>query len=88
MKKKHWFRAKNYGWGWYPASWQGWLILTAYAIIAIYRVFEVDKMFDSAESAIFRLFFELGFLTIVLVIICFLTGEKPEWRWGGKKIGR
>ncbi len=27
---KYWFKAKNYGWGWYPATWQGWLILAGF----------------------------------------------------------
>ena len=28
--KKLWFRAKRYGWGWYPCSWQGWAVLAMY----------------------------------------------------------
>jgi len=25
--RNYWFKAKNYGLGWTPASWQGWIIL-------------------------------------------------------------
>jgi hypothetical protein len=25
--EKLWFRAKRYGWGWTPTSWQGWLVM-------------------------------------------------------------
>jgi hypothetical protein len=31
MTTKLWFKAKNYGWGWYPITWQGWLITGLYA---------------------------------------------------------
>ena len=34
-KKKLWFKAKNYGWGWYPASREGWLVTGAYLLIVI-----------------------------------------------------
>jgi hypothetical protein len=27
---KPWFGRKKFGWGWGPASWQGWLVVTAY----------------------------------------------------------
>ena len=31
-EKKLWFRAKCYGWGWYPCSWEGWLVILIWAI--------------------------------------------------------
>jgi len=77
MKKPLWFKAKNYGWGWYPSSWQGWLILIVYLGYLLYRGKTTQALFDSTSSFIFA--------TILLIIVCFLTGEKPEWRWGGKK---
>ncbi|KKP87224.1 MAG: hypothetical protein UR89_C0004G0013 [Candidatus Roizmanbacteria bacterium GW2011_GWA2_35_8] len=76
MIKKNilWFRAKNYGWGWYPSSWQGWIILSIYLIYLFYRGMETKRIIETI------------FATILLIIICYLKGEKPEWRWGGKKI--
>jgi len=39
MKTKHikplWFKAKQYGWGWYPARWQGWLIVIGFIIFKV-----------------------------------------------------
>jgi len=72
MKKHLWFRAKNYGWGWYPSSWQGWLILLVYVGFLVYKT----PSFYNIESL---------FATVLLIFICYKTGEKPEWRWGGKK---
>lgn len=85
MGKQLWFKAKNYGWGWYPCSWQGWLILLVYVGYLLYQGKTTQAMFNSTSSFIFRYSFETIFATILLIIICYLTGEKPEWRWGGKK---
>lgn len=85
MKKNLWFKAKNYGWGWYPSSWQGWVTLLSYFAFLLYRGKETSHMFDTAQSFAFRYSFETVFATILLIAICFLKGEKPEWRWGGKK---
>ncbi|HZZ67900.1 MAG TPA: hypothetical protein VFE18_06985 [Phenylobacterium sp.] len=30
-----WFRAKAYGYGWVPASWQGWLVTVAFMVLII-----------------------------------------------------
>jgi hypothetical protein len=32
---KPWFRRRRIGFGWQPASWQGWLITLAFAVIVI-----------------------------------------------------
>lgn len=85
MKKILWFKAKNYGWGWYPCSWQGWLVLAIYIGYLLFRSKAVNDMFDTSSSFVFRYSFETLFATILLIVICFITGEKPEWRWGGKK---
>lgn len=85
VKRKYWFKAKNYGWGWYPASWQGWTVLVVFAGILIYRAVKVEAMFDTTTSVVWRYMFESFLIIIPLLVICYLTGEKPEWRWGKKK---
>lgn len=30
---KPWFGRKKFGWGWGPASWQGWLVMAAYVVV-------------------------------------------------------
>jgi hypothetical protein len=72
--KPYWFKAKHYGWGWYPVTWQGWVITLLF----------VQSFAVTAPNP------ELMPLTIILVaallIICYNTGEKPSWRWGDKPI--
>ncbi len=74
MKKDRrlWFKAKNFGWGWYPSTWEGWIVLLIYILYVVNRSIESKKNF------------EIFFATILLIIICYMTGEKPEWRWGKK----
>lgn len=84
-KNKLWFRAKRYGWGWYPASWEGWLVTILYVLFILYRANKVSLMFDTESSFIFRYAFEIIFTTVPLILICYLKGEKPKWRWGEKK---
>ena len=83
-KNKLWFKAKNYGWGWYPVTWQGWLVVILYVGLIVYRAKKVHLMFDTDSSFALRYFFEVLFATITLLIICYLKGEKPRWRWGKK----
>jgi len=82
--KIYWFKAKKYGWGWYPSSWQGWLIILAYCI-AIIKIFVlVDGTSHSGSDTLNGALPIAAALTIFLIFICYRTGEKPEWRWGSK----
>jgi hypothetical protein len=79
-EQKYWFPAKRYGWGWgIPGSWQGWLVLAAFAaLLAIgFVVFPPDK-----ELGFFKLY--VAILCGVLILVCWLKGEPPRWRWGKK----
>lgn len=33
--KGYWFKAKPFGWGWTPATWQGWLIMVLYIALIV-----------------------------------------------------
>ena len=75
---KFWFPAKRYGWGWgLPNCWQGWMVLIAYVLLltAGSPLLAVNAGLYIAHVII---------LSIVLIIVCYLKGEKPGWRWGGK----
>ena len=87
-EKKLWFKAKTYGWGWTPASWQGWLTLGLYLVVTLSLTFSLaptdSGMIESASEAM--VFFGAVIIpTAILLVICFLTGEKPRWRWGKEK---
>lgn len=80
--KKFWFKRKKYGWGWAPATWQGWLSLAGYTFfLSCYPVFFADE--KSFSMGVFLIIAIL--LTVGLVIVCFQKGEKPTWSWGDDK---
>ncbi len=81
-KVKVWFKAKEYGWGWYPASWQGWLVLASYVVINFLTFLEVDRISDTAQDSLINFFLPFIFFLSVLLVICYMTGERPRWRWG------
>lgn len=85
QKKKLWFVAKRYGYGWTPASLEGWLVLALY-LVAIWGAYVCQytrDLTDSYEDFLRHWFLPQVFgLTVMLLIICFLKGEKPGWRWG------
>ena len=43
MNNKLWFKAKMFGWGWYPITWQGWLITILYVISIINPAIQANK---------------------------------------------
>jgi len=86
---KHlWFKAKLYGWGWAPASWQGWLVILVYiGLIAILAFMREESIPGNPDSGSNFLTFALPMiiLTALLIFICYKKGEKPHWQWGPKK---
>ncbi len=77
--RKYWFHAKTYGWGWsWPACWQGWLVLLIWLAIVL-----AGATLATQEN----LWLFIGFVVVmatVLILICYLTGPPPRWRWGDK----
>jgi len=79
-ESKYWFPAKRYGWGWGPPrTWQGWLVLVAFfALLAVGAIVFLQKQ----ETGGFLAY--TAVLVALLIAICYVTGEPPRWRWGGK----
>lgn len=70
-----WFKAKRYGWGWYPCSWQGWLVLLIWTVLFVFSMITFDHEWLKNLVVIF-------ILTGILIYVCYQKGEKPRWRWG------
>lgn len=76
--KNIWFPAKHYGLGWgLPVTWQGWVVLLLYmlGLVASVRLLpphEAPFAFGSCVAV----------LSAALIVVCWLKGEKPKWRWG------
>jgi hypothetical protein len=77
-QRRYWFPAKRYGWGWgFPATWQGWVVLAIYVGLIGAGAVVISP---SSRPAMFAAY--LVVLTILLVAVCWSTGEPPHWRWG------
>ena len=83
--KTPWFKAKTYGYGWYPATWQGWLVLVGFIAIMVGNFYRIDATSHSNSDTIRPFIIQTFILIAILLFICYKTGEKPGWRWGEKK---
>jgi hypothetical protein len=76
-KKKIWFPAKKYGWGWgFPCAWQGWVVY------AVWWVFLLGGGIFLAPHNVGLFVAYAIVLSGALIFIVAAKGEKPRWRWG------
>ncbi len=85
MAKQIWFKRKTYGWGWTPATWQGWAVIGIYTGAVISSFLKSDENSHSASDTLFSFIPMTILLTLILLAITYLTGEKPSWQWGNKE---
>lgn len=81
--EKYWFKRKHYGWGWYPATWQGWLVTGVYLVLVGLFALTIDTD-SSPRELVFTFYLPLVLLSVTLIRICYITGEKPRWQWGDR----
>ncbi len=82
---EYWFKARLYGWGWVPVTWQGWLVILVYLGIIITPGILVADDIKSGEQFL-TLFLPLIIIfTVILIWICYKKGEKPHWSWGNPR---
>ena len=84
MARRFWFRAKTYGWGWTPASWEGWAVTLA-DLAAILGwcgyLFSHPALRARSDNLLITLV-PILLAVAILILICWLKGERPRWRWG------
>ena len=80
--KGYWFKAKQYGFGLYPSSWQGWIIILIYLLLLVEFFEIIDRYSHSASDTLIGVFIPFILLTAWLLFTAYGTGEKPRWRWG------
>ena len=72
----YWFPAKLHGWGWGPPStWQGWAVLAFYVVLLLGGTI---YLLPRSGNAAFVLY--VFAITALLIAVCWVTGEPPEWR--------
>ncbi len=77
---EYWFKAKKFGYGWYPSTWQGWLVLAAY--LAVLTVFVLYFVSQGENFNVLEYLAGVVILTSALIYVCYKKGEPAHWRWG------
>lgn len=88
--KKLWFKAKRYGWGWTPASWEGWAVTLVYAAALAWSVgrftnYVVGHAGEPFLALLYPVLTHALWVSVLigsLMYICVKTGEKSNWHWG------
>lgn len=81
----YWFKRKVWGWGWVPATWQGWLVTSLYIVLIITLVSTREEVVpgDPNSGSNFLVFgLPLILLTALFLFITYKKGEKPKWQCG------
>ena len=75
VTKTAWFGPKRWGWGWSPASWQGWVVTIAFSIAG-------QVIRNATQSPRRRVVATLLLVASFFGVIA-LTGDPPGSRHGG-----
>lgn len=81
-QKKLWFKAKTYGWGWTPCTWQGWASLVIFVVGLISEGVSFGTLVDAGIIAPWGFLLRIAILVTLFLIVCYTNGEKSRWRWG------
>jgi hypothetical protein len=94
-----WFKARRYGWGWTPASVEGRIITIVVAIALVAGNYVIGTLASpaggsgarddlmprlSGSALLVALVVWNALVLIPAIWICWKTGERPRWRWGGR----
>ena len=80
-----WFKRKLYGWGWTPATWQGWTVVAGYILVLVYLFRNIGMAGSSPQDSLMNITAPVIIATAILIYISYKKGEKPKWQWGPPK---
>ncbi len=76
-----WFKRKTYGYGWTPATKEGWMVIGVYALCIIAAgMYFMSGTPSLRETVLFAL--SVMCASAVLIVVCVKKGEIPRWQWG------
>lgn len=83
--ERYWFKRKIYGWGWTPATWQGWLLLAAFLAVFLFIFVPFVAGPEPTDSDVVWFLIKIIVWSTLLILTSYLTGEEPKWQWGFPK---
>lgn len=81
----YWFKRKLFGWGWTPVTWEGWAVTLAFIAFFLWSGVDFANTVGESEPTqdqLFWFFTQIGIAAVLLIVICWRTGEPPKWTWG------
>lgn len=78
MLKKPWFGVNKF-WGWYPLSWQAYIILVLMFMIIAGIMFYVNYNSHSVSDTLIKAFPLISLAVSATMYVTFLTGKEPEF---------
>lgn len=80
----YWFKCKLYGFGWVPATKQGWGVFITYVLFVIGLSVIAETTLFVPSQTVGQVIAPLLLATIVFILIMYRTGEPLVWQWGKK----
>jgi hypothetical protein len=81
----YWFKRKPFGWGWTPATWEGWVILLLFLAFIVGSAGDFVRVTPPDAQAACEFALQVTASVVALLFICSITGEEPHWQWGFPK---
>jgi hypothetical protein len=82
----YWFKRKLYGFGWIPATKQGWGVLALYGLFVVGLSLWAEQSVPDAQ-VVSRVIVPVLLATVLLLVITYRTGEPLKWQ-RGKRDGK
>lgn len=84
-KNKYWFKRRRYGYGWVPTTWQGGLVVAVFLVVLFLGLVLLKDVPENTYTKEVGYYFALAFgAAILMILISYLKGPTPKWRWGKK----
>jgi hypothetical protein len=80
-KKDIWFRRKSYGWGWTPATKEGWGVTLVFILAIVILAVRIEENMQLKEIGL-KYLLPVAVLTLAFIKVAYTHGEKPKWQWG------
>jgi len=81
----YWFKRKLYGWGWTPVTREGWFVTLLIIVAILGNAIRFEHGGYSAADVLPQVVIPTALLVVLLIVICYKTGEPPRWMWGPPK---
>jgi hypothetical protein len=89
MANRYWFAPKQYGIGYSPASWEGWLVTALFVGLLVGSIHLLRMLMAGHPTGQIQMLTTLTALVetaLFLLLVAMRTEGSLHWRWGGRKL--